>query len=139
MLANPDGLEVVLETDKRGSFFSEGHDIVTRFTVLHDGAGQRDWNAMVVGWTGELIEQRTSYGSQSAYGHGGPLAGSHGSRYGHGHGHDDHHGHRSGPGMGTAAAAGAAGLAVGVVGRMVAAEVVDEVGDFFDGDEEEED
>ena len=36
--------------------------------------------------------------------------------------------HRSGPGMGTVVAAGAAGLAVGVVGGMVAAEVVDEVG-----------
>jgi sporulation-control protein len=34
--------------------------------------------------------------------------------------------------------AGAAGLAVGVVGGMVAAEVVDEVGDFFEGEEEEE-
>ncbi|MFH9955878.1 hypothetical protein ACH4OX_16895 [Streptomyces roseolus] len=33
---------------------------------------------------------------------------------------------------GTAIAAGAAGLAVG----FVAAEVVDEVGDFFEGDEE---
>ncbi len=34
-------------------------------------------------------------------------------------------------------AAGAAGLAVGVVGGMVAAEVIDEVGDFFEGDDEE--
>jgi sporulation-control protein len=40
--------------------------------------------------------------------------------------------------MGTVIAAGAAGLAVGVVGGMVAAEVVDEVGDFFEGDDEEE-
>ncbi|MFC4610474.1 hypothetical protein ACFO9E_22110 [Streptomyces maoxianensis] len=39
--------------------------------------------------------------------------------------------------MGTAIAASAAGLAVGVGGGMVAAEVVDEVGDFFEGDEEE--
>lgn len=38
-----------------------------------------------------------------------------------------------GPGMGTAVAAGAAGLAVGVVGGMVAAEAVDEIGDFFEG------
>ncbi|MFJ9026405.1 hypothetical protein ACIRPU_41595 [Streptomyces sp. NPDC102259] len=41
--------------------------------------------------------------------------------------------------MGTAIAAGEAGLAVGVVGGMVAAEVVEEVGDFFVGDEEDED
>ncbi|MFJ8187615.1 hypothetical protein [Streptomyces sp. NPDC096105] len=35
--------------------------------------------------------------------------------------------------MATAVAAGAAGLAVGVVGGMVAAEAVDEIGDFFEG------
>ncbi|WP_267887381.1 hypothetical protein [Streptomyces viridochromogenes] len=32
--------------------------------------------------------------------------------------------------------AGAAGLAVGAAGGTVAAEVVDEVGDFFEGEEE---
>ncbi|MEU8852045.1 sporulation protein [Streptomyces sp. NPDC048564] len=137
-LANPGGMEVVLEADKRGGFFSEGHDALTRFTVSHDGVAHQDWNAIVDGWIRQLVEPRTSHGSHSAYGHGGPHAGSHGGPYGHGH--DDHHhgGRRSGPGMGTAVAAGAAGLAVGVVGGMVAAEVVDEVGDFFEGDEEEE-
>lgn len=40
--------------------------------------------------------------------------------------------------MGTAVAAGAAGLAVGVIGGMVAAEAVDEIGDFFEGEEAEE-
>ncbi|WP_305125243.1 hypothetical protein [Streptomyces odontomachi] len=43
------------------------------------------------------------------------------------------------PGIGTAVAARAAGLAVGVVGGMVAAGAVDEIGDFFEGDEEDED
>ncbi|MFF9753687.1 hypothetical protein ACF1FC_12900 [Streptomyces sp. NPDC014344] len=37
--------------------------------------------------------------------------------------------------MGAAVVAGAAGLAVSVVGGMVAAEAVDGVGDFFEGDE----
>ncbi|MDI9889242.1 sporulation protein [Streptomyces sp. HNM0645] len=131
-LASPGGLEVVLEADKRGGFFSEGHDAITRFTVPHDGVAHQDWNAIVDGWIRQLIEHRTSCGAQSAYGYGESHAGSHGSHHGHGHGHDDH---RSGPGTGTAIAVGAAGLAVG----MVAAEVVDEVGDFFEGDEEEED
>lgn len=58
-------------------------------------------------------------------------------------GHGPHGGHpvdhRSGPGTGTAAAAGVAGPAVGVVGAMVAAEVVGEIGDFFEGDESEDD
>lgn len=128
-LAGPAGVEVVLEADKRGGLFSSGHDVLTRFTICHHDA--RDWNTEVDGWIRLLLEHRTSHGSHTAYGHN--------SHHGH-HGHDDHHhdGHRSGPGMGTAIAAGAAGLAVGVVGGMAAAEVVDEVGDFFEGEEEEE-
>ncbi|GAB2971947.1 sporulation protein [Streptomyces pseudoechinosporeus] len=127
-LAAPGGMEVVLEADKRGGLFSSGHDAVTRFTVGHHDVEHRDWNTEVDGWIRQLVEHRASYGSHAAYGHGGH----------HGHGEHHHDGHRSGPGMGTAVAAGAAGLAVGVAGGMVAAEVVDEVGDFFEGDEEEE-
>ncbi|MFI7139426.1 sporulation protein [Streptomyces massasporeus] len=137
-LAGPGGVEVVLEADKRGGFFSGGHDALTRFTVGHHDS--RDWTTEVDGWIRQLVEHRASHGSHGAYGHGDPYAGhghGHGGHYGHGdHHHDDHR--RSGPGMGTAVAAGAAGLAVGVVGGMVAAEVVDEVGDFFEGDEEDE-
>ncbi|MET9150326.1 sporulation protein [Streptomyces griseoflavus] len=117
-LAHPGGMEVVLEADKRGGLFSGGHDALTRFTVGHHDS--RDWNSEVDGWVRRLVE-RGGYGEH---------AGHHGD-----HGHGDHH--RSGPGMGTVVAAGAAGLAVGVVGGMVAAEVVDEVGDFFEGDEED--
>ncbi|WP_432120124.1 sporulation protein [Streptomyces sp. bgisy032] len=142
-LAHPGGMEVVLEADKRGGLFSGGHDALTRFTVGHHDS--RDWNAEVDGWIRQLVEQRAAHGSHGAYGHGSHGAYRHGDPYpGHGdgghHGHGDHHGghHRSGPGMGTVVAAGAAGLAVGVVGGMVAAEVVDEVGDFFEGEEEDE-
>ncbi|MEU0654793.1 sporulation protein [Streptomyces albogriseolus] len=125
-LADPGGVEVVLEAGKRGGLFSGGHDALTRFTVGHHDS--RDWNAEVDGWVRQLIEHRAAGGH-----HGAPSAGS-----GH-HDHHDHGGHhRSGPGMGTAVAAGAAGLAVGVAGGMVAAEVVDEIGDFFEGDEEDE-
>ncbi|MFJ8112520.1 sporulation protein [Streptomyces sp. NPDC096132] len=134
-LANPGSVEVVLEADKRGGFLSEGQDALTRFTVGHHDV--RDWTAEVDGWMRQLVEHRASYGSHgsfSSYGHE--------SHYGQGggHEHDGHHddGRRSGPGMGTVVAAGAASLAVGVVGGMVAAEVVDEVGDFFEGDEEDE-
>ncbi|ORT58635.1 sporulation protein [Streptomyces sp. CB03238] len=150
-LAGPAGMEVVLEADKRGGLFSAGHDAVSRFTVSHHGVEQINWHAEVDGWIRQMIEHRASHGSLGSYGHGEPH---HGGHYGHGdpyathaykdeHGHGGHHhgdghGHRSGPGMGTAIAAGAAGLAVGVVGGMVAAEVVDEVGDFFEGDDEEE-
>ncbi|AVV45160.1 sporulation protein [Streptomyces sp. P3] len=138
-LAHPGGMEVVLEADKRGGLFSEGHDALTRFTVSHDGVEHQDWITLVDGWIRQLVEHRASYGSHSAYAHADPYSGSHGGHYGHGDDEHHHEGHRSGPGMGTAIAAGAAGLAVGVVGGMVAAEVVDEVGDFFEGDEEDED
>ncbi|MFI1733737.1 sporulation protein [Streptomyces acidicola] len=141
-LANPAGVDIVLEADKRGGLFSQGHDALTRFTVSHDAVAHQNWNALVDGWIRQLVEHRASYGSHAPYGHQDPYA--HGHGYGHGpdkhhdgH-HDGHDGHRSGPGMGTVIAAGAAGLAVGVVGGMVAAEVVDEVGDFFEGDDEDE-
>ncbi|MCX5173497.1 sporulation protein [Streptomyces antibioticus] len=118
-LASPGGVEIILEADKRGGLFSDGHDAVSRFTVGHQGVEQVDWNTEVDGWIRQLVEH-----------HHHPTHSSH---------HDDHdHGHRSGPGIGTAVAAGAAGLAVGVVGGMVAAEVIDEVGDFFEGDDEED-
>ncbi|MFJ9799955.1 sporulation protein [Streptomyces sp. NPDC101145] len=121
-LANPGGMEVVLEADRPGGFLSGGHDAVSRHVVSHDGAGQRDWDTVVDAWI-----------RQMPAGHGAPAP--------HGHtdahpSHDGHGGHRSGPGMGTAVAAGAAGLAVGVAGGLVAAEVVDEVGDFLEGDDQ---
>ncbi len=109
-LAHPGGMEIVLEADKRGGPFSGGHDALTTITVGHDDS--RDWNAEIDEWMRRLTEQRAS------------------------HAHAHHHG--SGPGAGAALAAGAAGLAVGVAGGMVAAEVVDEIGDFFEGDEEDE-
>ncbi|WP_318199988.1 sporulation protein [Streptomyces sp. SCL15-4] len=131
-LASPAGLEVVLEADKRAGLFSSGHDALTRFTVGHHDS--RDWNAEVDGWMRQLVEHRAAYGSHAGYGHGDPYAGGHGY-----HEHRHHEQHRSGPGIGTAVAAGAAGLAVGVVGGMVAAEAVDEIGDFFEDDEGGED
>ncbi|MEU5307595.1 sporulation protein [Streptomyces sp. NPDC021562] len=139
-LASPTGLEVVLEADKRGGPYSSGQDALARFTVRHEDTHALDWNSEVDGWIRQLIAHRESYGTHAAYGHGEHYGEQyygehhHGSPH-HGGDHDGHH--RSGPGLGTAVAAGAAGLAVGVVGGMVAAEVCDEIGDFFEGDEED--
>ncbi|WP_240134374.1 sporulation protein [Streptomyces sp. MUM 178J] len=127
-LASPGGVDVVLEADKRGGLFSEGHDAVVLHTVAHDGVELRDWNAEVDSWMRQLAERHEHFG-----GHGG-----HGGHHAAGH-HSGHHiDHRSGHGMGGAVAAGAAGLAVGVVGGMAAAEAIDEIGDFFEGEEEDE-
>ncbi|MGW3682902.1 sporulation protein [Streptomyces prasinus] len=74
-LTHPGGMDVVLEADKRGGGNGgdgddTGHDALSRFTVGHDDA--RDWAAEVDGWVRELVEHREAYGSDSAYGHGGP-------------------------------------------------------------------
>ncbi|MFD7880005.1 sporulation protein [Streptomyces sp. NPDC059766] len=150
-LAGSDRTEVILEADRRGGLFSEGHDGLARFTVGHRDVPGRDWNTEVDGWIRQLVEHRAAHGSgagyghSAAYGHGDPHPGGYQDPYGSGHGYDEHgrhdrrhdEHHRSGPGLGTAVAAGAAGLAVGVVGGLVAAEVVDEIGDFFEGDDDE--
>lgn len=120
-LAGPEGVEVVLEADKRGGLFSGGGDTLGRFTVGHHEVQGRDWVTEVDGRIQALIGARTPHGAHGEYGHDG--------------GHPQH---PAGPGTGTMVAAGAAGAAVGVVGAMAAAEVIDEVGDFFEGDEEEE-
>ncbi|MFI8305318.1 sporulation protein [Streptomyces sp. NPDC085927] len=73
-LTHPGGIDVVLEADKRGGGNAggddTGHDALSRFTVGHDDA--RDWATEVDGWVRELVEHREAYGSDSAYGHGGP-------------------------------------------------------------------
>lgn len=126
-LAGPGGLEVVLEADKRGGFFTEGSDTLGRFTVGHHDYQGRDWNAEIDSWIRSLVANRSACHATPPYG------------YGDEHGHGEGHGHGSGHGVGTAVAAGAAGLAVGVAGGLVAAEVVDEVGDFLEDDEGDED
>ncbi|WP_405800335.1 sporulation protein [Streptomyces halstedii] len=130
-LADPGGLEIVLEADKRGGFCTEGSDVLGRFAVGHHDYQGRDWDTEIDSWIRSLVAARSAHDAPSAYGHG----------YGHDHGDEygEAHGHRAGPGMGTAVAAGAAGLAVGVAGGLVAAEVVDEVGDFLEDDEGGED
>ncbi|MFF5436315.1 sporulation protein [Streptomyces achromogenes] len=137
-LAAPAGVEVVLEADKRGGPFSAGHDALTRFTVRHEDAPALDWQAEVDGWIRRMTEHHDAYGSHAAYGHDSHAAYGHGSHTAYGHDGAPGTGHHSGPGLGTAVAAGAAGLAVGVAGGMVAAEVVDEIGDFFEGEEDED-
>ncbi|MEU6998125.1 sporulation protein [Nonomuraea sp. NPDC046570] len=113
-VADPEGLEVILEADKRGGRYGGSSDAIGRFRVGHQEALHRDWASEINGWLSSL----------SQYG----TAGHHG--YGHHEEHGHHGGHHDGPGWGTVAAAGAAG----VVGGFVAAEVVEEI---FESDEEE--
>ncbi|WP_125777595.1 sporulation protein [Antribacter gilvus] len=119
-VAGAHSMDVILEADKRGGFFSSGQDTVLRFTVGLDEV--RDWGAEVDGWVAQLAERRSLFGGHPGQGYGGQ------GYAGKGHGHGGHGGHGAGLGL-------AGGLAAGVVGGMVLGEVFDEVGDFFGGDE----
>lgn len=114
-IARPDDLDIVLEADKRGGLFQQGHEAFGRFHRSHEAALTTDWVAEITAWLEAVAERGAAAGHVF-----------------HEHGHE--HGH-SGPGMGGMLAAGAAGVAAGVVGGMVVGEVIDEVGDFFEGDE----
>ncbi|QUH02604.1 sporulation protein [Saccharopolyspora erythraea] len=120
-VAGPHGLDVVLEADKRGGFFTPSHDAFGRFHAGYEEAEHIDWAARIDEWLTQVAERR----------HAMP----HGHHEHHPHGHHGHHGEHHGPGMGGMIAGAAAGAAAGIVGGMVLGEVVDEVGDFFEGEE----
>jgi sporulation-control protein len=109
-VANSDELHVVLDADKRGD--TPGH-----LRLAHEDAQHTDWAAPVSAWLAQAAERSPA---NPAFG-GGPG-------YGGQQGYDDHHEQRRGPGMGGMLAAGAAGLAGGMVLGGVAEE-------FFGDDE----
>jgi sporulation-control protein len=156
-VADAQGVEVVLEFDKRGGFLAPGQDAYGRFRVSHAEVETTDWAAVVDSWVQEAAGRyqgiRNSAGpagglgyagapgyrgapgypgghSAFASGHG-DYAGGHGGHVG---GHGGHvGGHGRGPGMGAVAA----GVAGGVVGGMVLGEVVEEVFEDDGGDFDE--
>ncbi|WP_336207407.1 sporulation protein [Nonomuraea sp. LPB2021202275-12-8] len=105
-VTDPDGMDIVVEADKRSGFGSS--DAIGRFRVGHEEALRMDWVAELGAWLRDLPR--------------------HGHSHHGGHHHDDHH-HHHGGGMGGALAAGA----LGVAGGLVAAEVIEEA---FEGDDE---
>jgi sporulation-control protein len=135
-LTTPAGMEVILEADKRGGLFTGGHDAIHRHTVAHQDAETLNWAAQVTGWIEQLVQGHSAHaghGGPAAYGQGPGFAAPYGGHKegfgGHGYGgHHEHEGQRRGPGMGGMVAAGAAGLAAGVVGGMVLNEVFDDDG-----------
>ncbi|MDR7273438.1 sporulation protein [Catenuloplanes atrovinosus] len=140
-VTNPQGMDVILEFDKRGGFLTQGRDTFGRYQVSHAQADNTDWTQVVDGWmrqaAGSYQSMRSSYGAPGGYpppgypggGHGGPGYGAPG--YGHG-GHGGYHGHyRHGGGMG-GVVAGAAG---GLLGGMILGEAME---DMFEGDEGDE-
>ena len=135
-VADPAGVEIVLEFDKRGGFLAAGHDAYGRFRVAHDEADTADWRTVVDSWVQEAAGRYQ--GLRASHGFAGPDGGVPGRGFPGGHGYPPSHGYpvghgsgrpHRGPGMG----AMAAGVAGGVLGGMVLGEVVEEV---FEDDSE---
>ena len=117
-VADPGGVEVILEFDKRGGFMAPSQDTYGRFRIGHDEAESADWAAVVDGWVRQATDQYSAMRSA----HGG-YGGGHGG-YGGGHGgYGGGHGQHGGRGMGAGAVA--AGVAGGVVGGMLIGEAMD--------------
>jgi sporulation-control protein len=102
-VADAQGVDVVLEFDKRGGFFTGGQDAFGRFRVEHATVDQTDWAAVVDGWVRQATERYSSF--RASHGHGG----------GHGKGH--------GRGIGVGGAI--AGAGAGLLGGMVLGEAME--------------
>jgi sporulation-control protein len=57
-IAAPERLQVVLEVDKRGGLFAEGHDAFGRFDVDYATVDQVDWAAQLDGWLRQSAQRR---------------------------------------------------------------------------------
>ncbi|MGC9665250.1 sporulation protein [Planosporangium sp. 12N6] len=119
-VANPHGLDVIIEVDKRGGLFTGGRDVFHHLRVDPATADRTDWAAQIDGWLNQAVLPRAGHYAPPGYGHGY-------GQPGHGYGQPGH-GHGRG-GFGAGAVIG--GVAAGLVGGYVAGEIMDEV---FDGD-----
>jgi sporulation-control protein len=57
-LPTPQRLQVILEADKRGGIFTEGHDAFGRFDVDWAAAEQTDWAGQLDGWLRQSAQRR---------------------------------------------------------------------------------
>jgi sporulation-control protein len=57
-LPTPHKLQVVLEVDKRGGLFTEGHDAFGRFDIDYRTVDQVDWAAQLDGWLRQSAQRR---------------------------------------------------------------------------------
>jgi sporulation-control protein len=60
-LPTPQHLQVILEVDKRGGLFTEGHDAFGSFNVDYRTADQTDWTAQLDGWLRQSAQRRGLY------------------------------------------------------------------------------
>lgn len=60
-VANPQGVDVILEFDKRGGLLSSGSDTVSHFQVGHHDADSVDWAQQVDGWVRQAAQRRNMF------------------------------------------------------------------------------
>jgi sporulation-control protein len=131
-VADPAGVEIVLEFDRRGGFLSPGHDSYGRFRISHEEADTADWPAVVDSWVQGAVGRYQGLRASNGMFPGGP-----GAHPGYGYPRNDGYPLGHGPGRshhGLGMGAMAAGVAGGVVGGMILGEVAEEV---FEGDAED--
>jgi sporulation-control protein len=124
-VADPHGVNVILEFDKRGGFFTGGQDSFGRYRVEHSAVDQTDWTAVVDGWVRQAVSGYSNFRA------------SHSGGYGHAPGYGGHGGHGRGHGGGGLGGA-ALGLGAGLLGGMALGEVFggdDDGGDDGGGEE----
>lgn len=119
MVANPAGLDIILEADKRGGLFMPSTDALGRIRTGHEEALATDWAGFITDWLQQLSQRRQQFMGQPGYG-----------QYGHPGKHGYHH--SRGSGMGGVVA----GAAAGMMGGMIIGEMLDGDEGFFGGDEE---
>ena len=61
-VADSEGIEVILEFDKRGGLLREGRDSYARHRVSYDEVAGVDWVSVVEGWVHEVIAEGSSPG-----------------------------------------------------------------------------
>ncbi|MET8763993.1 sporulation protein [Lentzea sp. NPDC004782] len=130
-VANAHELHVMLQADRHRGGFPAGGDTTGHLRLSHQEAQVTDWAAAISGWlaqTAERSQMNPAFGGQP--GHNPAFGGQPG--YG---GHDDYNqqGQQRGSGRGGMLAAGAAGVAGGLLGGMALSGMADE---FFGDDEE---
>jgi sporulation-control protein len=164
-VADPSGVEVILEFDKRGGFLTPGHDAYGRFRVAHTEADSTNWTAVVDSWVAEAAGRYQGLrGTHGFAGHGAPgghggfaghgapgspggygasavqggYPGAYGGYAGHGApGHGSHGGGHGHHGHYRRRGSGAGAMAAGIAGGVLGGFVLGEVAEeVFDGDDD---
>ncbi len=122
-VTNQQGVEVILECDKRGGFLTAGHDVIGRYSVSHADADRADW---VAGGrrlaAGDHLPLRQP--ARPGLRHAAPAGTATRASYGHA---------RPRPAAARAWVAWSPARRSAVVGGMVAGEMIE---DAFEGDDE---